>query len=166
MEVRSDIMLRGAAWDTAFKNLSDIFKTRTNYSIYIISLAIGLIYDKRIDIPEDNGEEERSVPRNVIQNNDNGKLDYFFQAAVLSTMTEKFTEEQRLELAFGEKTEFNKIAFLTSFANFGVTKLIECIGTTNIESMENIKNFLIATVEDRNLDIDELSDDILLSEDE
>lgn len=166
MEVRSDIMLRGTAWDTAFKNLSDIFKTRTNYSIYIISLAIGLIYDKRIDIPEDNGEEERSVPRNVIQNNDNGKLDYFFQAAVLSTMTEKFTEEQRLELAFGEKTEFNKIAFLTSFANFGVTKLIECIGTTNIESMENIKNFLIATVEDRNLDIDELSDDILLSEDE
>lgn len=166
MEVRSDIMLRGTAWDTAFKNLSAIFKTRTNYSIYIISLAIGLIYDKRIDIPEDNGEEERSVPRNVIQNNDNGKLDYFFQAAVLSTMTEKFTEEQRLELAFGEKTEFNKIAFLTSFANFGVTKLIECIGTTNIESMENIKNFLIATVEDRNLDIDEISDDILLSEDE
>jgi len=166
MEVRSDIMLRGTAWDTAFKNLSDIFKTRTNYSIYIISLAIGLIYDKRIDIPEDNGEEERSVPRNVIQNNDNGKLDYFFQAAVLSTMTEEFTEEQRLELAFGEKTEFNKIAFLTSFANFGVTKLIECIGATNIESMENIKNFLIATVEDRNLDIDEISDDILLSEDE
>lgn len=166
MEVRSDIMLRGTAWDTAFKNLSDIFKTRTNYSIYIISLAIGLIYDKRIDIPEDNGEEERSVPRNVIQNNDNGKLDYFFQAAVLSTMTEEFTEEQRLELAFGEKTEFNKIAFLTSFANFGVTKLIECIGATNIESMENIKNFFIATVEDRNLDIDEISDDILLSEDE
>lgn len=166
MEVRSDIMLRGTAWDNAFKNLSDIFKTRTNYSIYIISLAIGLIYDKRIDIPEDNGEEERSVPRNVIQNNDNGKLDYFFQAAVLSTMTEEFTEEQRLELAFGEKTEFNKIAFLTSFANFGVTKLIECIGATNIESMENIKNFLIATVEDRNLDIDEISDDILLSEDE
>lgn len=166
MEVRSDIMLRGTAWDTAFKNLSNIFKTRTNYSIYIISLAIGLIYDKRIDIPEDNGEEERSVPRNVIQNNDNGKLDYFFQAAVLSTMTEEFTEEQRLELAFGEKTEFNKIAFLTSFANFGVTKLIECIGATIIESMENIKNFLIATVEDRNLDIDEISDDIFLSEDE
>ena len=166
MEVRSDIMLRGTAWDTAFKNLSDIFKIRTNYSIYTISLAIGLIYDKRIEVPEDNGEEERSVPRNVIQNNDNGKLDYFFQAAVLSTMTEEFTEEQRLELAFGEKTEFNKMAFLTSFANYGVTKLIECIGTTNIESMENIKNFLIATVEDRNLDIDELSDDILLSEDE
>ena len=166
MEVKSDIMLRGTAWDTAFKSLSEIFKTRTHYSIYILSLSIGLIYDKRIDIPEDNGEEERSVPRNVIQNNDNGKLDYFFQAAVLSTLTEDFTEEQRLELAFGEKTEFNKIAFLTSFANYGVTKLIECIGTTNIESMENIKNYLIATVEDRNLDIDEISDDILLSEDE
>lgn len=166
MEVKSDIMLRGTAWDTACKSFADIFKPRVNYNLYILSLSIGLIYDKRIEIPEENGEEERSVPRNVIQNNDNGKLDYFFQAAVLSTMTEKFTEEQRLELAFGEKTEFNKLAFLTSFANYGVTKLIECIGTTNIESMENIKNFLIATVEDRNLDIDEISDDILLSEDE
>lgn len=166
MEVKSDIMLRGTAWDTAFKNLSEIFKTRTNYSIYIISLTIGLIYDKRIEVPEENGEEERSVPRNVIQNHDNGKLDYFFQTAVLSTMTENFTEEQRLELAFGEKTDFNKIAFLTSFANFGVTKLIEKIGSTNIESMENIKNFLIATIEGRNLDIYEISDEILLSDDE
>ena len=166
MEIRSDIILRGTAWDTAFKHLSEIFKTRTNYSIYILCLSIGLIYDKRIIAPDENGEEERSVPRNVIQNNDNGKLDYFFQTAVLSTMTENFTEEQRLELAFGEKTDFNKVAFLTSFANYGVAKLIECIGTSNIESMENIKNFLIATVEDRNLDIDEISDEILLSEDE
>ena len=166
MEVKSDIMLRGTAWDIAFKNLSNIFKTRTNYSIYTICLVIGLIYDKRIETPEENGEEERSVPRNVIQNNDNGKLDYFFQTAVLSTMTENFTEEQRLELAFGENMDFNKIAFLTSFANFGVTKLIENIGSTNIESMENIKNFLIATIEGRNLDIYEISEEILLSDDE
>ena len=68
-------------------------------------------------------------------------------------------------MAFGDKAEFKKIDFLTQFANFGVTKLVELIGDTPIESMENIKNFLFATVEGRNLDIDALPDDILLSED-
>lgn len=169
MEIKSDIMLRGTAWDTAINKLSSIFKTRntrTHYNLYILCLAIGLVYDKRIKIPVENGEEERTVPRNVIQNNDNGKLDYFFQTAVLSTLTEDFTEEERLELAFGENTDFNKISFLTSFANYGVTKLIEQIGTTNIESMDNIKNYLIAIVENRDFDMDELPDEILLSENE
>ena len=54
---------------------------------------------------------------------DNGKLDFYFQAAILSTLTENLSEEQRLDLAFGEKNEFNKMAFLASFANFGVEKI-------------------------------------------
>ena len=41
-------------------------------------------------------------------------------------------------------------------ANFGVEKLVEQIGTTPIDSMENIKNFMVSTVEGRNFDIDEL----------
>jgi hypothetical protein len=105
-----------------------------------------------------------SVPRNVLQNNDNGKLDFMFQAAILSTTTESFTEDERLELAFGEKTDFKKIDFLTQFANFGVTKLVEHIGSSPIESMENIKNFLAATVEGNNFDIDALPDDLLTEE--
>ena len=48
------------------------------------------------------------------------------------------------------------MAFLASFANFGVEKLVEQIGATPIESMENIKNFLVSTVEGRNFEIDEL----------
>ena len=42
---------------------------------------------------------------------------------------------------------------------------MEQIGETPIESMENIKNFLVSTVEGRNLEIDALPDDILLEED-
>ena len=93
------------------------------------------------------------------------KLDFMFQTAILSTTTENFTEDQRLELAFGEKTEFKKIEFLTQFANFGVTKLVEHTGTSPLESMENIKNFLSSIVEGNNFDIDALPDDILLSDD-
>ena len=106
-----------------------------------------------------------SVPRLVIQNNDNGQLDFMFQTAILSTTSENFTEDRRLELAFGEKSDFKKIDFLTQFANFGVTKLVEQIGSNSLESMENIKNFLCSIVEGNNFDIDALPDDILLSED-
>lgn len=165
MEITTDISLRGTAWNTAIENLSDIFKTRPNYMIYMLSLSIGIMYDKREEkLPIEEGEETRSVPRNVIRNNDNGKLDFIFQAAILSTTTEQFSEEERLDLAFGEKTDFKKIEFLTQFANFGVTKLIEYIGDTPIESMENIKNFFALTVEGRNLEIDALPDDILLGD--
>ena len=166
MEITTDIALRGTAWNIAIEKLSGIFKTRPNYMIYMLSLSIGIMYDQRVDkLPIEDGEEVRSVPRNVIRNNDNGKIDFMFQAAILSTTTENFTEDQRLELAFGEKGEFKKIDFLTQFANFGVTKLVEQIGSSPLESMENIKNFLSSIVEGNNFDIDALPDDILLGED-
>lgn len=164
MELTTDIYLRGAAWNKAINELSEIFKTRTHYMLYMLSLSIGIMYDQRIEKLEEDGDEVRSVPRNVLRNNDNGKLDLMFQAAILSTSTEELTEEERLDLAFGEKTTFNRIGFLTQFANFGVTKLVELIGDSSIESMEKIKNFLAATVEGRNLEIDALPDDILLSD--
>ncbi|WP_288230639.1 hypothetical protein [uncultured Faecalicoccus sp.] len=157
MVITNDILLRGTAWNIAISELGDIFSTRTHYSLFMLSLSIGIMYDKRIESPVENGEDVKSVPRNVLNNNDNGKLDFYFQAAILSTQTEDLTEEKRLELAFGEKTDFNKITFLLSFANFGVEKLVEKIGTTPIESMENIKNFMVSTVEGQNFDIDELS---------
>ena len=150
MEITTDVLLRGTEWDRAISSLGEIFKTRTNYSIYMLCVAIGIMYDKRIEKPE--------------ENNDNGKLDFIFQAAILSTKTEDFSEEERLNLAFGEKSDFNRMAFITQFANFGVTKLTELIGASTIESMENIKNFFSSTVEGRNFDIDTLPDDILLSE--
>lgn len=164
MEITTDVLLRGTEWSKAIDNLSSIFKTRTHYSIYMLSMAIGIMYDKRIEKPDENGEDPKSVPRNVLQNNDNGKLDFMFQAAILSTSTETYSEDERLDLAFGEKTDFNKLAYLTQFANYGVTVLNAQIGDSIIETMENIKNFLFSTVEGRNLDIDALPDDILLTD--
>lgn len=156
MEIKSDILLKGKAWNEAIEGLSRIFVTRTHYSIFMLCLAIGIMYDKRIEEVDDVEDENKSVPRNVINNNDNGKLDVCFQAAILSTLSLEMTEEERLELAFGDKTDFNKMAFLVSFANYGAEKLVELIGSTDLESMENIKNFMVKTVEGRNFDIDAL----------
>lgn len=164
MELTTDVLLKGSSWDKAIADLSPLFRSRTNYSIFMLCLAIGIMYDKRIEKPEDNGTDPHSVPRNVLQNNDNGKLDFIFQSAILSTRTESLTEEERLNLAFGEKTNYNKMSLLVQFANYGVTKLIEQIGETPVESMEHIKDFLISTVEGRNFDIDSLPDDVLLIE--
>ena len=164
MELTTDIYLRGTAWNKAIEYLSDIFAPRTNYMVYMLSLAIGIMYDERIEMLAEDNDGVKSVPRNVLHNNDNGKLDFMFQAAILSTTTEKLSEDERLELAFGEKNEFNKIGFLTQFANFGVTKLVELIGDNTVESMVQIKNFLFSTVEGRNLEIDSLPDDLLLEE--
>jgi len=166
MELTRDVFLRGTAWAKAADNLSVIFKTRPHYMLFMLSISIGIMYDQRIEKPEENGEDPKQIGRNVFVNNDNGKLDFMFQAAILSTTTQELTEEERLDLAFGEKTDFNKMGFLIEFANYGVTKLVELIADTPLETMENIKNFLVSTVEGRNLDVDGLPDDyLLLSED-
>lgn len=166
MELTTDVLLHGPQWARVIDELSPIFKNRTNYNIFMLCISIGIMYDQRIDKIEDEDDiPPRNVPRNVMQNNDNGKLDFMFQAAILSTQTEKLSEDERLELAFGEKkSDFSKIGFLTSFANFGMTKLEEQIGDTVVESMENIKNFLTSSVEGNNFDIDVVPDDVLLEE--
>jgi hypothetical protein len=169
VELTRDIYLRGTAWATAVQSLSDIFRTRTNYSLFMLSLSLGIMYDKRIKDP-DMGEVEDhnppSVPRNVLQNqaNINGKLDFLFQAAILSTRTESLSEDERLTLAFGESTDFNKLGFLLEFANYGVTRLIEKVGVDSLQTMDQINEYLAAIVEGRDLDIDGLPDDVALDE--
>lgn len=164
MVISSDILLRGKEWNVVIDTFSNIFKTRTNFSIYLLALSIGVVYDQRIERLEETGYDVKSVSRTVI-NNEGGMLDHLFEAAILSTTTESFAEERRLDLAFdNENTDFNKIAFLTQFANFGVTKLMELIGDTDEESMENIKNFLVRTFEGENLDIDDIPDDYIVDD--
>lgn len=170
MEITTDIQLKGSKWIETIDLLENIFKPRTNYDVFMLSLSIGVMYDQRIatsDMPVDELRNvPKNVPRNVLQNHDNGRLDYIFQAAILSTSTEDLTEDQRLELAFGDESQYNKIGFLTEFANFGVTKLSEYVTQDPIETMENLKNFATSSVEGSNYDIDSLPDDILLLDEE
>ena len=169
MELTSDFLLKGPVWVNTIEKLSTIFKTRTNYEIFMVCLAIGIMYDQRIPAFEDQDMDPKNVPRNVIQNNDDGRLDFMLQSAILATKTENLTEDERLELAFGERKEneeFSKHDFLLSFANFGVTKLADLVGENDIESMEKIKNFLVSTMEGTNYEIDALPDDLLLEDDD
>lgn len=162
MEI-SDVFLRGDKWNEAIDSFKDLFTEATQYEIYVLAISIGIMYDKKIEKLEGNSEPH-TIGRNVFNKRiSDGKLDFMFQAAILTTRTIDLTEDERLELAFGDKkTDFNKLGLLTEFANFGVTKLLELVGSSTVETMENIKNFLNSTLEGRNFDIDALSDDELL----
>lgn len=162
-----NVVLKGTAWDQVIPNLKNIFASRPMYNVYIISMAIGIMYDKRIEkLGETDESDTYSVPKTVlITQNMDGRIDFMFQAAILTSQTVDYDEDKRLELAFGENNDsFRKIEFLTEFANFGATKLAEKVGSSDLESMENIKNFLVSTLEGRNFDIDALSDEDLLED--
>jgi len=161
MVISSDILLKGTAWKKGINELSKIFQKRTNYSIFVISASIGIMYDKQIESPAEDGEEPLYVPRNILfQNRD--ELDFLFQTAILTTNLENYNEEKRLELAFGEekKEKYDRIKFLARFANFGINKLVEMIGIDELDTMENIKNFLASTMEGTNFEIDSIEEEL------
>lgn len=167
MEITTDIALKGQEWIQLIDNTNNIFKTRTNYMLYMLCLAIGIHYDsirKESEMTEYEGNYP-SVPRNVVQNNDKGQIDFMFQAAILTTKHVEMSEEERLGLAFGEKAsvdKLSKIAFLTQFANYGATVLLKQVGTNDVETMENIKEFVASAIEGTDLrPPDDYPDDVL-----
>lgn len=167
MVIQSDLLLRGAEWQKAITAYSKIFNQRTRYDVFLLATTIGVLFDQQIEaLPDDDSvNNPPSVPRNVFNNNSE-VFDELFQTAVLITSTLDISDEKRLELAFGEgDKDFDKRAFLMSFANFGVTKLVEMISDDDLELADNLKNFLTLTMEGSNYDLDPLSFDDLDEED-
>ena len=67
------------------------------------------------------------------------------QAAMVTTKHLDLDEAERLEIAFNDdkKLEFNPVAFLTRYANYGITMLQEEIDDTDdLEMLEALMNFL------------------------
>ena len=162
-----DIILRGTAWDKAVESYSSIFKSRPYYNLFLLAASIGIVYDKRIEKLEENGEQPKTLPRNVIDNQERSdhRFDVMAQTAILQSKTINYSDEERMKIAFDDQdTRINAIDLLEEFANFGVTKLVEKIGTTEIETMENLKDFLAATVEGCNFELVEIPDDELLND--
>lgn len=165
MVITTDVHLVGTDWTTVIDELAPYFTKQTNYDLFILASSIGIMYDKRIDSPEKKEDDEiKYVPRNVLQNRNKEPgcmLDLLFQTAILSSRTIDYEEKERMDLAFGEGKEFNRLAFLTEFANFGAKKLVELIGSAPAETMNNINVFLVSSFEGRNFEIDELDEDML-----
>ena len=160
-----DIYLRGTDWDKAVGAFSEIFSSRPYYNLFLLSASIGIMYDKRIDKPAENGEDFKTLPRNVIDNQEriDHRFDVMAQTAILHTQTENWTDDERIKKAFDDQDgSVNALDFLLEFANFGVTKLVEQIGVTTTDTMDKLKDFLASCVEGSNYDIYGISEDELI----
>lgn len=161
MVIASDIILRGEIWKQVAEDYSVFFKQRPHYDIFLISVAIGVVYDIQEDTVDDRKDIDISIPRNVF-NNRSEPFDKLIQTALLTSTNIDMTDEERLKLAFsGEKDDFDRVGFLIKFANFGVKKLTELKGIDDLETMENLKNFIIGTAEGNNYEIEEIKQDAI-----
>lgn len=172
MEITSDVILKGHDWRLALNAFAPFFpqNLQPNYSIFVISASIGIMYDKQAEVAGEETEEDKesraSVPRTVLHPH-NTDLDFLFQSAILTSSLVTYTEKERMSLAFDPRCEikFNRLEFLTKFANFGVSKLLEQATDDEVDTMEHLKKFLASTVEGYNYEIDSISDEDLEIED-
>lgn len=154
-KITKDISLKGDDWSELREKLyKKVFDTL--YQIYVLCASIGIMYDS---VKENEEEEEIGIVPRTVQQNNIEELEILFQTAILTTDVVDFTEDKRLELAFDDKTknqDFDKIGFLTRFANYGAQVLSEKMGDDSLECMENIKDLLVSTVNGHNFEINPL----------
>lgn len=149
MQITTDVSLRGPVWAEMLDLLvTDIFARY--WDLYALSVSIGMMYDGQIEneamTPSGYKENPRLIPRNVlIQNKNKSLLEFMLQAAMITTKHVEFTEQERLEIAFGTKTtdDFNPMHFLTKYANYGILKIKDAIGDADgLELMQKLMAFL------------------------
>ena len=154
MELTTDAILKGPIWhDTLEKLVGTVFETQ--WDVYALCITIGMMFDSQIEtdamVPADYEMDPHSVGRNVLGKAQNRSLlEFMFQSALVTTKHLDLDEDARLQLAFDDKAkpEFNPIAFLTKFANYGITKVAEVISDTeDVEMLEALMTFLNSTYE-------------------
>ena len=154
MELTTDAILKGPIWAAMFDKLKGVV-FETNWDIYALSISIGMMYDAQIEsdamVPDGYEAEPRYVPRNVLGHDKNkALLEFMLQTALVTTKHLDLDEDTRLAYAFDDqvKVEFNPVAFLTKYANYGITKINEVVSDTNdVETLEALMTFLNSTYE-------------------
>lgn len=166
MEIRSDLIFKGPTWSNVDRGYRKKF-FETQWGIFKICLSIGILYDKQLDDEKTDLEEDGlDIPRTMFNRN-GAEMQFFFQAAILTSRCVELSEKDRLYLAFSEEIpeeelegddaellkrgvseaalKFNKIDFLRKFANYGAQKLNGCLSINDSETMECLIEFLNAS---------------------
>ena len=163
MVIKSAIECKGPRWekiDNGYKKT--IFETQQD--IFKVCLSIGILYDRqKEDEKSEYSDEGLNIPANMFNRN-SAEMQFFFQTAILTSKCVNLNEKDRLYLAFSDDIseeelddgdrelmtrdvtkaalEFNKIEFLRKFANFGASKLEECLSDNEGETLENLNEFI------------------------
>lgn len=152
MIITRDILLYGEDWVETIDKLLDykIFTQQPNFQIYCLAAAIGIFYDKQLDIKD--RKVSKTVPRLVLSNNQEYLKD-IISTAILSSKKlpeELSVDETRIRLAFNDeyRQEFDRFDFLTKFANFGITKIKSLIRNSDLDTIESFNSYFTKIYED------------------
>ena len=138
--IKSDIVLTGTVWTEVINGLQpDVISTK--YGIYKLCIAIGIAYDRQLEFEE--SDLKNAIPRNILINH-LSELEMLFQIAILTTELVKLDVDTRMQLAFGcdDVKHFNKIDFLTQFANYGSSILSAVLSDDLTETMRKLKDLV------------------------
>lgn len=158
MILNSDINLIHPLWERADNELCDnselgIFNRLVD--VYVLACAIGIKEDKTLTEIENPLENTKSIGRNTHRENLDLRdmLDFMLQNALINTSTLKFDLDERLKLAFDPDYNVSKLSaanFLTGFANYGIEKIFECIGSkSSLVAVSELYNYFETISESR-----------------
>ena len=168
MEIKTDIICRGAAWykvghEYGYNENPKFFNTF--WATFKLCMAIGILYDSQLEDDLESEEEDKmTVPRTMFNRYDD-QMKFFFQSAILSSKCVNLSEKDRLYLAFSEEVSddemeegdyetltkgiseealnFDRVLFLKKFANYGAVRMSELLSEVDSETMENLIEFLV-----------------------
>lgn len=142
--VTHDVVLQGEIWTETINKLvigssnkGKIFPFY--YSLFFLCAAIGINEDEIVEEFEPGQGDQKSIPR-AAQSNISSQINYFYETAVLSSKCLKLKDEERVKMAFSDK-EINlsdRMQYLLKFANYGVTKIKECISEVDEDTIDKI----------------------------
>ncbi len=158
MILNSDINLIHPLWERADNELCDnselgIFNRLVD--VYVLACAIGIKEDKTLTEIENPLENTKSIGRNTHRENLDLRdmLDFMLQNALINTSTLKFDLDERLKLAFDPDYNVSKLSaanFLTGFANYGIEKIFECIGSkSSLVAVSELYSYFESLAESR-----------------
>ena len=158
MILNSDINLIHPLWERADNELCDnselgIFNRLVD--VYVLACAIGIKEDKILTEIENPLENTKSIGRNTHRENLDLRdmLDFMLQNALINTSTLKFDLDERFKLAFDPDYNVSKLSaanFLTGFANYGIEKIFECIGSkSSLVAVSELYSYFESLAESR-----------------
>lgn len=155
-----DIYLKHNIWLKAFELRDELVIFKRVVDVFIVALSIGVADDEIVEIEE--FENPKSIGRNTLNSNDDVKhlLTFLYQNAILSTKHISLDKDERKKIAFNHDNidlKYVPSNFLLPYANYGMTKIAECMTDHDIETIHNIVDLIKKYKEKAFIDEEELN---------
>ena len=142
MEIKSDIICKGAAWYKVGKGYGYNENPKffdTFWASFKLCMAIGILYDRQLDDESDYEEEEKMTLPRTMFNRHGEEMKFFFQSAILTSNCIDLSEKDRLFLAFSEDVSEDELEEIEAIKNNGEYHYQKVSSHIDDEDMQNIR---------------------------